>query len=109
MDTADTLLALISAPPAAAEPIAVALVERKLAACVNVVPTVGSVYRWQGRVERDQEALLVVKTTRPALAAIELLLEEIHPYETFELIALEIAAGSAAYLDWLRDAVGERP
>jgi periplasmic divalent cation tolerance protein len=84
-----------------AERIARALVERGLAACVNVVPGVVSVYRWKGAVERDEELLLVIKTRAESFAALRDALVELHPYELPELIAVPIAAGYAPYLDWL--------
>jgi periplasmic divalent cation tolerance protein len=82
------------------------IVERKLAACVNIVALVQSVYRWKGNVEQDEEALLIVKTTHGALARLDELLSNIHPYDTFELVALEIVAGSPSYLEWIADSVG---
>jgi periplasmic divalent cation tolerance protein len=67
---------------------------------------VHSVYRWQGAVEHDDEALLVVKTTRAAVAPLQDALGELHPYENFELVALAVADGAPAYLDWIADSVG---
>jgi periplasmic divalent cation tolerance protein len=84
-----------------AERIARALVERGLAACVNVVPGVVSVYAWKGAVERDEELLLVIKTRAESFSALRDALVELHPYELPELIAVPIAAGYAPYLDWL--------
>lgn len=98
---ASAVVCLITAPPAEAEKIAAAMVERELAACVNIAPLVKSIYRWQGKVQRDEESLLLVKTTSTSVHALERLLEEIHPYDTFELVALDVAAGSAAYLEWI--------
>jgi periplasmic divalent cation tolerance protein len=105
MTNANPVVCLLTAPPEQADRIAAALVERELAACVNVVAQVRSVYRWQGEVRTDGEALLVLKTTRAAVAALEAALAELHPYENFELVALEIAGGSAAYLDWIEASV----
>ncbi len=102
---AEPVVCLVTAPPDRALAIAEALVERGLAACVNVAASVRSVYRWKGAVERDEESLLVVKTTRGALAALEAALAELHPYETFELVALVVAGGSRPYLDWIGDSV----
>jgi len=84
-----------------AERLARALVERRLAACVNVVPGVVSHYRWQGELQRDQEQLLVIKTRSEQLDALRRALAELHPYELPELVAFEISAGSAPYLEWL--------
>ena len=88
-----------------AERIARALVERRLAACVNVVPGVVSVYRWRGGVERDEERLLVIKTRADRLEALREALVEIHPYELPELVAMPIQAGHAPYLAWLDESV----
>jgi periplasmic divalent cation tolerance protein len=88
-----------------AERIARALVERRLAACVNVVPGVVSVYRWKGAVCRDEERLLVIKTRTGRLEALRRALVEIHPYEVPELVALPVEAGHAPYLDWLDESV----
>ena len=81
--------------------IARALVERRLAACVNVVPGLTSVYSWKGAVETDQELLLVIKTRRARFEALRAALVELHPYEVPELIALPVEAGHGPYLDWL--------
>jgi periplasmic divalent cation tolerance protein len=105
MQSPDAVVCLVTAPQSNADALAEAAVERELAACVNVVPAVRSVYRWQGRVERDEEALLVLKTTRAAVAPLEELLRELHPYDTFEFVALDVASGSQPYLDWIADSV----
>jgi periplasmic divalent cation tolerance protein len=86
-----------------AERIARALVEGGLAACVNVVPEVTSIYRWKGSVEREEERLLVIKTTRDRFEALRLALVQLHPYEVPELIALPIQAGHEPYLAWLQE------
>jgi periplasmic divalent cation tolerance protein len=104
-DATDALVCLVTAPPERAGPIAEALVGRELVACVNIVAGVRSVYRWKGAVEHDEEALLVLKTTRAALPALDAALGELHPYETFELVALDVAGGSAAYLGWIGESV----
>jgi periplasmic divalent cation tolerance protein len=88
-----------------AERIARALVERRLAACVNVVPGVASFYRWKGEVCRDEEWLLVVKTRTERLDALREALVALHPYELPELLALPIQAGHAPYLAWLDESV----
>ena len=98
-------MCLVTAPPDRAHAIAEALVERELVACVNIVALVHSVYRWQGAVEHDDEALLVIKTTRAAVAALTAALGELHPYENFELVALDVADGAPAYLDWIAGSV----
>ena len=81
--------------------IARALVERRLAACVNVVPGVASTYRWHGAVRTDAEWLLVVKTRRDRFEEVSLAIRELHSYELPEVVMLDIAAGDPAYLDWI--------
>ena len=88
-----------------AERIAAALVERRLAGCVQIVGPVRSVYRWQGAVEQAEEWLCLVKTTRGALAAVEAAVRELHSYECPEIIATPIEAASAAYQQWLANQV----
>jgi periplasmic divalent cation tolerance protein len=82
------------------------MVERELAACVNIVAQVQSIYRWEGSLQDEQEALLLIKTTGAAVSPLEELLRELHPYDTFELIALDVSAGSQPYLQWIADSVG---
>jgi len=101
----DALVCLATTPCDQARPIAEALVARELVACVNIVAPVQSVYRWKGAVEHGEEALLVMKTTRSALPALDAALGELHPYETFELVALDVADGAPAYLGWITDSV----
>jgi periplasmic divalent cation tolerance protein len=87
--------------PETAQRIANALVEERLAGCVNVLPGVRSVYRWQGAIERADEVLLLIKTARERLAPLTARVASLHPYELPELVAVEVAGGSAAYLDWV--------
>ena len=82
-----------------------ALVERRLVACVNVVPGVTSIYAWKGSVTTDTELLLVMKTRREKLDEVRSALLELHPYEVPELIALPIEGGHGAYLEWIEDSV----
>ena len=81
--------------------IAAALVEERLAACASVQPGVVSVYRWQGRVERAEEVLLMAKTTRDRLEALTARIQALHPYELPEIVAFEAVGGSAAWLGWV--------
>ena len=97
----DAVVCLVTTPPDQARPIAEALVARELVACVNILSHVESVYRWKGAVEHDDEALLVIKTTRAAIPALDAALHELHPYETFELVAIDVTGGSADYLAWI--------
>ena len=87
--------------PDTAERVGEALVERGLAACVNILPGMRSIYRWQGRIERAGEVVMIVKTgaerTAEAIAAIE----AAHPYDTPAIMVLDVAGGSRRYLDWV--------
>jgi periplasmic divalent cation tolerance protein len=85
-----------------AERIARALVDLRLAACVNVVPGVRSFYHWKGETENSQEFLLIVKTSRDLFGALRAEMEKLHPYELPELLALPVVAGSEDYLGWLQ-------
>ena len=82
------------------------LVAERLAACVNVLPVMTSVYRWQGRVEEEREQQLVIKTGADRVAALAARLRELHPYEVPEFLVLPVSDGSDAYLRWLRGSVG---
>jgi periplasmic divalent cation tolerance protein len=84
-----------------------ALVERRLAACVNAVSNVASTYRWKGEVQQDRETLLIIKTTATRLAAVEKTIREKSKYDLPELIALRIQGGGADYLEWIRESVAE--
>ncbi len=86
--------------------IARALVERRLAACVNMLP-VDSIYTWQDRTEAASEILLIIKTRRADYAEVEQAIRALHDYETPEIVALPIEQGSAGYLDWI-EAVTQR-
>jgi len=77
------------------------LVEERVAACVNVVPGVLSVYRWQGKIEEDAEWLLVIKTRRALFDRLRAVIEEAHSYDVPELIALTVVDGSSSYLEWM--------
>jgi periplasmic divalent cation tolerance protein len=90
-------LVLSTCPDAqAADTLATALVEERLAACVNVLPGVRSTYRWQGRIERDDEVLLLIKTTADRQDALIARLQALHPYELPEAVAVEISGGLPA-------------
>jgi periplasmic divalent cation tolerance protein len=81
--------------------IAEALVGERLAACVNLLPGITSVYRWQGQVEQASEVLMLIKTTADRLEALSARILELHPYELPEVIAVEVRAGLPDYLDWV--------
>jgi periplasmic divalent cation tolerance protein len=99
----ETLLVCISCPAAAAEPLAAALVEARLAACVNILPGVRSVYRWQGGLERADETLLLAKTGAQRYAALEAEVRRLHPYELPEVVAVHVARGLPDSLQWVHD------
>ncbi|HTK94179.1 MAG TPA: divalent-cation tolerance protein CutA [Terriglobales bacterium] len=88
-----------------AERLATALVERRLAACVNVVGPVASIYRWKGAVERAEEFLLLIKSGAAQFAAVSAAIKELHSYELPECVELTVTAGSDAYLHWLTENV----
>jgi periplasmic divalent cation tolerance protein len=101
----DALVILVTAPGAAeAAALARALVEERLAACGNVVPGLRSIYRWEGKVQEDTEALLVLKTTRARFEALRERILALHPYQVPEVLALPVEAGSAPYLAWIAGA-----
>jgi periplasmic divalent cation tolerance protein len=84
--------------------IARALVEDRLAGCVNIVRNIRSIYRWQGNIEDDGEVLMIAKTKKKLFKALEKKVKELHSYAVPEIIAFPILAGSNEYLQWLRDA-----
>lgn len=90
-----------------ADRLAEELVDRRLAACVNVLPGVSSTYRWMGKIERDDEVLLMIKTAKTELAAIESTIKSVSGYELPELVAVEITDGATNYLSWVASCVGK--
>ncbi|HEX6549419.1 MAG TPA: divalent-cation tolerance protein CutA [Gammaproteobacteria bacterium] len=80
-----------------------ALVEERLAACVNLVPNLTSIYRWQGAVQQASECLLLIKTTPARFAALAERLRSLHPYDVPEIIALPITQGDSTYLNWITE------
>lgn len=84
-----------------AEKFAATLVERRLAACVNIIAPVRSIYRWKGKVERENEVLLIIKTTSEQASRLEAAFREMHPYELPERVELSVEGGSEAYLAWI--------
>jgi periplasmic divalent cation tolerance protein len=104
----EELVVLVTVPSREeGERIAEILVGERLAACVNIVGPISSVYRWLGQVQRDDEHLLVIKTRAERYAALEARVLATHPYDVPEVIALRIEAGSEAYLTWLREETEE--
>jgi periplasmic divalent cation tolerance protein len=100
--SAETLLVITNLPDrASADALARALVERRAAACVNILAPCTSVYRWKGAVETAEEYPLFAKTTRDRYSLLERVVRELHPYELPEIIAVPIGGGLPAYLDWV--------
>lgn len=96
------LLVLSNMPDTAtAETIARALVECRIAACVNILPAVRSVYRWQGAIEEAAEVTVFIKTSDDRYAEVEKTIKELHPYQVPEVIALPVSAGLPTYLQWV--------
>ena len=97
---------LVTAPSAeAGTAIGRTLVDERLAACVNVVPGLTSIYRWQGQREEASECLLVIKTDETRYAELERRVLELHPYTIPEVLALPVERGAPAYVEWLRESV----
>ena len=98
----NALLVLTNMPDrAAAEKLADALIEKRVAACVNILAPCRSVYRWQGAVQHDEEHPVLIKTTRESYTALETAIREVHPYELPEIVAVPIERGLPAYLAWV--------
>jgi periplasmic divalent cation tolerance protein len=105
----EAIVVLCTCPTSeAATRIADALVEERLAACVNVMPGLRSTYRWEGEVHRDDEMLLVIKTVRARFEEVRARILSLHPYELPEVIAVEVTAGHAPYLDWIASSTTNR-
>jgi len=85
--------------------IAEALVEASLAACVQILPEIQSIYRWQGKIARESEVLLLAKTIREKFVELDQVVRDIHSYETPEIVALSVNAVSEPYLNWLMDTI----
>ncbi len=103
-------IVLVTAPDKrAARGLAQAALEERLAACANLLPGLESHYWWRGKMERSAEVLIIFKTTRRRLAALEKLILQKHPYDTPEFVVVPIHAGAGRYLDWLAGSVRETP
>lgn len=104
MNTHDALLVLSNVPDrAAAEAIARNLLQQRLAACVNILPAVRSIYRWQGAIEEAEELTMLIKSTQKHYAEMESAIRALHPYDVPEIIAIPISTGLPAYLNWIAD------
>ena len=111
VDVPEVDVVLVNAPPEEAKKIARAIVEARLAACVNVVPGVVSIYRWEGAVHEEGESMLLIKTRRDLVSALSRLVREVHSYSVPEILVLpaDSARSSRAYLDWVRAETREVP
>ncbi len=98
-------LVIVTAPVEAAPALAKTIVEERLAACANIAPSVRSIYTWKGKIEDEEESLMLIKTTAEAVEALTARIMELHPYDVPEIIALEIKTdeGNPDYLSWVRD------
>lgn len=85
--------------------IADTLVEKKLAACVNIIDGINSVYQWQGKIEHDKEILLIIKTRQSLFALVQNAIQELHNYELPEIIAVPIETGEKNYLNWIQSSL----
>lgn len=84
------------------------VVESQLAACVNLIPGVTSIYQWKGKIEEESEVVALIKTTAEKLEDLEAFLQKNHPYDEPECIVVPIEAGSAGYLSWVRDSLADQ-
>lgn len=91
----------------AAQKLARQVLEQRLAACVNILPAMQSIYRWQGEIEEADEVMLQMKTSQSRYAELEAVIKAAHPYEVPEIIAVPIVGGLPAYLDWIRQETGK--
>ncbi len=109
MDSTECIVVLVTVSSSEeGERIATAVVSEELAACVNILGPIDSIYRWNGTVQHDQELLLVMKTRASLAGALAARVKALHSYDTPEVIALPIVSGSQQYLDWLRNATRGR-
>jgi periplasmic divalent cation tolerance protein len=106
--TTSVLVVLSTAPtPQAARQLAQTLVQERHAACCTILPAAGSVYRWEGKVEESEEAIVLIKTTHQQYPQLQQRIKELHPYQLPEIIAVPVVAGLTGYLEWVADSVGD--
>jgi periplasmic divalent cation tolerance protein len=106
--TDEYVLVLTTLPPDAdAAAFARRIVEARLAACVNLLPIMESVYRWEGSIEQETERQIVIKTTRERVVALWERVRELHPYDVPEFLVLPVADGNDAYLRWVADCTSD--
>ena len=107
MDPTEIHVVFVTTPQDQAHTIAAALVERRVAACVNILDTVRSTYRWEGQIQTDPEALLIIKTHQSKLDLLRDSVLELHPYDLPEVLALPSVGGHIPYLQWVKTEVKE--
>ena len=103
MTDSDVRIVFISTPREEAAQFAKTLVDTRLAACVNIIPKMESYFRWEGKVQHDEEALLIVKTSAQTIEKLQEFVDNNHPYDLPEVISIPILEGLPAYLQWIRD------
>ena len=99
----NVLVVFVTCPPGKAQALAAALVKSRVAACVNILAAVQSIYRWKNKLQNDRESLLVIKTTAARYKKLESIVLKLHPYELPEIIAVKLARGHKPYLNWITD------
>ncbi|NHI88798.1 MAG: divalent-cation tolerance protein CutA [Candidatus Thorarchaeota archaeon] len=99
----DFIVAITTCPIEVAQNLARVLVEAKVCACVNIIPSVKSIYHWKGEIVTDNEALLVMKTKADLASSLEEVIKRIHPYEVPEYVVLRVEKGAKDYLDWITE------
>ena len=102
MNPSDAFIVFVSLPREEAHNMSKALIEARLAACVNILPRIESYFIWEGKPEYDEEALLLIKTTRRRFDVLKEFVEQNHPYELPEIIAVPVTAGLPEYLNWIQ-------
>ncbi|NNE90050.1 MAG: divalent-cation tolerance protein CutA [Verrucomicrobiales bacterium] len=106
METSEIRVVLSTFPDLEkARQIGTTLVESQLAACVNLIPQIESIYAWKGEIQRDSEVLALIKTTEAGFDALEKKLADLHPYDVPEIVALPVTAGGETYLKWVRETI----
>jgi periplasmic divalent cation tolerance protein len=106
-DPTEILVVYVTAPEQDAPELARALVERKLAACANILPHVRSIFSWEGKVQDESESLMLLKTTRGAFESLRQAVVELHPYDVPEIIGVPVSSTHEAYAGWVRDCVAQ--
>lgn len=101
----DEVLALVTCPQEASDLIAEELINSQLVACVNIIPQIKSVYKWEGKLAKEQEALLIIKTNLRVWSQLESKIRSVHSYDVPEIICVPIVEGHKPYLDWLNSCI----